>query len=95
MIHLRLQRYPRPGPVGAAIRFANPSQPKPFIDEVAMKSDGSPFWRALNQLLVKYLRSNEAKKRATATPARATRTVPEDYMILRYMKSYLFLWIIQ
>ena len=71
-----------PRPIGA--RYAAPPQPKPFIDEVALKSDGSPFWGALNQLLAKYLRSNEAKKRANAAPARAARTVPEDYMILRY-----------
>merc|ERR1712018_407088 len=70
-------------PVAAALR-----DPKPFIDEVALKSDEGPFWRALNQLLATYLRGNEAKKRATsASVTRTARTVPEDYMILMKIRS--------
>ena len=79
MFLMILKEIRRPGPVGAV--SSSLKYPKPFIDEVALKADGGPFWDALNQLLGKFLRSNE-KKRAVSG-ARTARTVPEDYMILR------------
>merc|ERR1712029_201166 len=58
-------------PIGAALK-----QGKPFIDEVALKAVDTPFWKALNDIL------------ATNVPAaREVRTAPEDYMILRKIRS--------
>merc|ERR1719414_885980 len=72
---------PIKGPLGPTLK---PIQSKPFIDEVALKAGDTPFWKALNMILASYL-SSAAKKRNV--PNREVRTAPEDYMILRKIRS--------